>query len=122
MAFASKLAVLLSDDSSSIHQQWLAELRQIVATSGGRISDAALTQQTTEFMRLLAAAAQGGNLSAAMPTKPSPLRDFLEDISRTRATQGFSFDETATFVFSLKRPLFDSLRRLYKGSPKTSGR
>lgn len=114
MAFASKLGLLLSDDSSSIHQQWLNELRQIVATGGGRISEAALHQQTTEFMRLLAAATQGGNLASAMPAKPSPLRDFLEEVSRSRAVQGFSFDETATFIFSLKRPIFDSMRRLYK--------
>ena len=115
MAFASRLSVLLSEDASLIHQQWLAELRQIAAASGGRISDAALGQQTTEFMRLLSTAAQSGDLSQAMPTKPSALRDFLDDVSRSRAVQGFSFDETATFIFSLKRPIFESLRRLYQG-------
>ncbi|EIT67656.1 MULTISPECIES: STAS domain-containing protein [Hydrocarboniphaga] len=116
MAFASKLSLLLSGDtaSASIHQQWLAELRQNIATSGGRISEAALNQQTTEFLRLLAMATQGGNLSPAMPSKPSPLRDFLEEISRSRAVQGFSFDETATFIFSLKRPLFAALRAAYQ--------
>ena len=38
-------------------------------------------------------------------------RAFLEDLSRTRARQGFSPSETATFVFSLKQPLFARLRQ-----------
>jgi rsbT co-antagonist protein RsbR len=35
------------------------------------------------------------------------VKDNLAEISRTRALQGFSPSETATFVFSLKQPLFD---------------
>jgi rsbT co-antagonist protein RsbR len=35
---------------------------------------------------------------------------FLARVSRTRAAQGFSSSETATFVFSLKQPLFIRLR------------
>nr|MDQ2668661.1 STAS domain-containing protein [Gemmatimonadota bacterium] len=35
---------------------------------------------------------------------------FLADLSRTRARQGFSPSETASFVFALKRPLFAMLR------------
>jgi rsbT co-antagonist protein RsbR len=36
-----------------------------------------------------------------------PTKRLLEEISRSRALQGFSPSETATFVFSLKQPLFD---------------
>jgi rsbT co-antagonist protein RsbR len=35
----------------------------------------------------------------------------LADLSRSRAAQGFSPSETATFVFSLKQPMLDMLRR-----------
>jgi rsbT co-antagonist protein RsbR len=35
----------------------------------------------------------------------------LEDLSRSRALQGFSPSETATFIFSLKQPLFNALNR-----------
>jgi rsbT co-antagonist protein RsbR len=41
----------------------------------------------------------------------TPVREFLAAISGTRAIQGFSPVETATFVFSLKQPLFTRLRR-----------
>jgi len=40
----------------------------------------------------------------------SKVRDLLTEISTSRATQGFSPTETATFVFSLKHPLFARLR------------
>jgi len=35
----------------------------------------------------------------------------LTDLSRSRGVQGFSPSETASFVFSFKKPLFDRLRR-----------
>ena len=38
------------------------------------------------------------------------VRQLLEEISRSRARQGFSPSETATFVFSFKQPLFTRLR------------
>ena len=38
------------------------------------------------------------------------VRELLTDLSRTRATRGFTPTETATFVFSLKEPLFAALR------------
>jgi rsbT co-antagonist protein RsbR len=40
-----------------------------------------------------------------------PVRDLLGDFSRARAQQGFSPTETAAFVFSFKKPLFDVLRK-----------
>jgi rsbT co-antagonist protein RsbR len=40
-------------------------------------------------------------------------REFLAGVSRARANQGFSPSETATFVFSLKLPLFAKLRQEY---------
>jgi rsbT co-antagonist protein RsbR len=39
------------------------------------------------------------------------VREFLAELSRSRARQGFSPSETATFVFSLKQPLLAELRK-----------
>jgi rsbT co-antagonist protein RsbR len=41
----------------------------------------------------------------------APIKNLLSDISRSRALQGFSPVETATFVFSLKQALFNVLNR-----------
>jgi rsbT co-antagonist protein RsbR len=56
-----------------------------------------------------------GGADVANPAYTS-LRDFLGDVSRSRALQGFSPRETATFVFSLKQPLFNAMNR-DKGLP-----
>jgi len=42
------------------------------------------------------------------------VRELLEDFSRSRAVQGFTPSQTATFVFSLKEPLFTLLRHEIK--------
>jgi rsbT co-antagonist protein RsbR len=44
-------------------------------------------------------------------------RDLLADITQTRTRQGFSPSETATFVFSLKQPLFERLRAEFERDP-----
>jgi rsbT co-antagonist protein RsbR len=107
MADASKLAELVTKEESAVAADWMAALE----TSGGdtRISRPELKAQTAELMRLVAQALPNGrNIEA-----PSwaPVRTFLEEVSRSRAVQGFTSAETATFVFSLKRALFDALRR-----------
>jgi rsbT co-antagonist protein RsbR len=51
--------------------------------------------------------------SRSTPRTGSGAREFLTDISKTRARQGFTPSETATFVFSLKQPLFERIRTAY---------
>ncbi len=41
----------------------------------------------------------------------APLREMLGELSRSRAIQGFTSSETATFVFSFKQPFFTRLRQ-----------
>ena len=53
--------------------------------------------------------AAGGGADLASPAW-TDVRDVIEEIARERARQGFSPSETAIFVFSLKRPIFDRLR------------
>ena len=64
-----------------------------------------------EFLSLLQSAVQSGNLSDMDRPEWRPMRDFLEGFSRSRVAQGFSSDQTAMFVFSFKRPLFDRLQK-----------
>src|SRR5271155_5188601 len=67
-----------------------------------RISDSELSGQLREFLTLFeVAVASGNNVENAQWT---PVRDFLDSISRSRAQQGFTSDETASFIFSFKKP------------------
>jgi rsbT co-antagonist protein RsbR len=69
-----------------------------------------LREQSREFLVLMQAATEGGSLTQIDGSNWAATRDFLNRASRTRAQQGFSPSETATFVFSLKQPLFNRLR------------
>jgi rsbT co-antagonist protein RsbR len=93
-----------------IQEQWLRRLAATVsADSGGRISTEELATQTEEFLELLAAALRGNSGDVDSPAF-KPVREFLETVSASRAQQGFTSAETATFVFSFKQPLFEQLR------------
>ena len=46
-----------------------------------------------------------------MPPNLCGFKELLQEISASRARQGFSPSETATFVLSLKQPLFNALRK-----------
>jgi len=61
------------------------------------------------FQGLQDGLAKGGN-DAHNPAY-GPAKQMLADISRSRALQGFSSSETASFIFSLKQPLFNTLNR-----------
>jgi rsbT co-antagonist protein RsbR len=69
-----------------------------------------LREQSREFLTLVQTATDGGSLTQIDGSHWAAARDFLTRVSRTRAQQGFSPSETATFVLSLKQPLFNRLR------------
>src|SRR5215207_1783947 len=69
-----------------------------------------LRAQSNEFVTLLTEALKSGHTRIASQDWEAT-REFLSDMSRTRALQGFSPTETGTFVLSLKQPLFSHLRK-----------
>jgi rsbT co-antagonist protein RsbR len=64
---------------------------------------------------------ESGNLNDIASSAWAPVRDFLAEISRTRARQGFTATETATFILSLKLPLFARLRQEYANDAAALG-
>jgi rsbT co-antagonist protein RsbR len=77
------------------------------------LREAELRDQMSEFLGMLVQTVPGG--TSVRDASWRVVRDFLTSISRSRAQQGFSPRETALFVFALKRPLFDAVRRRVKG-------
>jgi rsbT co-antagonist protein RsbR len=72
----------------------------------------------TESDRLLGALIDAWTKDPAGDTSGNAwesVRAHLEDLSRSRATDGFTPSETATFVLSLKQPMFDVLRDVSEG-------
>jgi rsbT co-antagonist protein RsbR len=79
---------------------------------------AELEEQSRALLQALAQALQTGDAADIKGTSWQAVRDFLRSVSHSRARQGFSPSETATFVFSLKEALFARLQRdLSKDAP-----
>jgi rsbT co-antagonist protein RsbR len=111
MASSNTLAKILDTRAAEVRSDWLKDLAKAVGKSGqGRISREEIEQQASQFLQLLAVAAKGKHADDLSDAASRPLRDFLDTISKARVQQGFSSPETAAFIFSLKRPLFEALR------------
>ena len=103
-----RLHETLSRHESDLLREWMRE--QLQTLRSGLIREEDLRQQSTEFLRLLLEALRSGEETDITGAKWADVRSFLAKISASRAVQGFSPSQTATFVFSLKQPIFTRLR------------
>ncbi|UOA07888.1 STAS domain-containing protein [Methylobacter sp. S3L5C] len=99
------------DHQEEIIDEWLHEQFAALSARQDLISELDLRRQSIEFLTLFTSACSIGNLTDITKPEWRPVLDFLVSVSRSRAIQGFSPSETATFVFSLKQPLFARLRQ-----------
>ena len=110
----SKWAKVLAKDSEALVKDWQREQKAAISARPDLMTDSELRRESVEFLDLLLAAVDDG-ASADISAEPwAASREFLGDISRSRATQGFSPTETAAFVFSLKQPAFALLQAKLK--------
>jgi rsbT co-antagonist protein RsbR len=75
------------------------------------IPEAELREQSREFLHRVREAAARGGVSDIDTPAWEPVRELLRELSTERARRGFTPTETASFVFSLKEPLFARLRQ-----------
>jgi rsbT co-antagonist protein RsbR len=85
---------------------WTKKLKDSGGHGSGRVGDAELDEQCRGFLAALRGAIAHHGTSDIDGEGYEPVRELLSDMSQTRALQGFSPSETATFVFMLKDPLF----------------
>jgi rsbT co-antagonist protein RsbR len=112
MASSGMIASVLKKRAKQLQTDWLTDLNtsSVDAVAKNRVSPQELEQQGAQFLQLLSAAMDGKQAIDLNAAQAKPLREFLEGLSRSRAQQGFSSGETATFIFSFKRPLFQALK------------
>jgi rsbT co-antagonist protein RsbR len=108
---SSSLSAALQSRRRELLVQWIEQLEHSSPSAKGRLSAADLKAQAKDFLDVLASAAQTQDSNDIATPGWQPVRAFLEDLSRQRVLAGFSSDETATFIFSLKRPIFETLKQ-----------
>jgi rsbT co-antagonist protein RsbR len=106
----SVIEVVLRERGAELLEAWIAAQLSAPGVRTDLISERELRVESDRFLTALADAAAA---DSATPDVAGPdwagVRDLLTELSRTRATQGFSPTETATFIFSFKQPLFKEL-------------
>src|SRR5215471_6704185 len=116
-ADVSTVATLVASNEQTILPEWIELQKKAGTLQTGRITEGELSSQSREFLHLLRdGLAKGANDVANAAYMPA--KDMLGNLSRSRALQGFTPSETATFIFSLKQPLFALMRRELEGEPK----
>jgi rsbT co-antagonist protein RsbR len=110
---AQRLSTLITQHESSILAAWTAEL----GSKTFRSDEASVQRHTRQFLALLPAAIATGGTEDINHRNWDEVRNLLNEISAQRAKQGSTPNETATFVFSLKQPLFTLLRTELAAEP-----
>jgi rsbT co-antagonist protein RsbR len=112
----TRLGELLKKHKKALASDWIAAMTAEGAGPNSRVSSEQIEGQATEFLTLLA---DNARLDVSDLSRPEwgPMHAFLDDLSRVRAEQGFTSEQTATFIFSFKQPLFARLRKEHEDEP-----
>ena len=106
----TRLAEVIQQHEQDVLSDWVARQKESVATRRDLMNESELRRQSQDLLSAFIAAAESGS-DDVHSASWRPVLELLAHICETRAVQGFNSSEIATFVFSLKRPLFDQLRK-----------
>ena len=106
----NELVEIISKNEEQVRAEWVRDMGKAVQ----RIDLISKTELEEQCRSILGAVLSGLRVSG--PTDISAAgwntaRDLLQEISMSRARQGFSPADVATFILSLKRPVFAAIRR-----------
>src|SRR5215207_896873 len=102
----SRIPSILHTYEEELLEEWTQEQLASDTWHPDLLTESELRQQSAEFLGALRQAAESDNLTDIMTPQWSEVREILTDLSLSRVQQGFTPSETATFIFSLKQPLF----------------
>ena len=105
----------LKKSQSGLTAKWLSSLEASGATRNIKEED--LKLQADDFLRLVISVAEKGSHQSLGGSDWDEIRLFLEKLSHSRALSGQDSQQTASFIFSLKGPLFAMLQSEYEDSP-----
>jgi rsbT co-antagonist protein RsbR len=103
------IATLIEKQQKKLLDDWMVCQRRDGAFRG-RQKEADVTDQAKRFLAALREGVEKGRFEDITTPEWASTRDVLDEVTRTRVAEGSSPSETATFVFSLKEPLFALLR------------
>ena len=104
----SRLPQILKQREPEILSEWV----RLQLQEGGRRDDRQLREESRELLAIFAATLQRGADPEALNSPDwSEVRALLERLTQSQLNLGLRASEVATFIFSLKQPIFEVLRR-----------
>src|SRR5882672_8593175 len=112
----SKLPEIINKHEEQLRTDWLKQMGNAVRRAD-LMSDDEMKSQSRGLLAGIAGAAKSGDITNLDGAAWATVRETLTSISASRAKQGFTPSETATFVLSLKQPLFSAIRKELSATP-----
>ncbi|MCQ4310824.1 STAS domain-containing protein [Pseudomonas stutzeri] len=106
---------VIASKQSELLDKWTSELESSGQYRTVKVED--LRQQTVDFIRFLIAGAGRTNSGDVRDASWDEMRLFLEKLSHSRVQLGFDSQQTAGFIFSIKRTLMPLLQEEYADEP-----
>jgi rsbT co-antagonist protein RsbR len=106
----SDLAEIISGNEDQIRAEWIRDMSKSVVRTD-LISRTEVEEQSKTLLQAIVAGVKAGGVSDITGPGWTGAREILQDLSASRARQGFSPSEVAMFILSLKQPLFGAIRR-----------
>src|SRR4051812_45062681 len=106
----ARLHDLIARHEADLQAEWAKAISSAGSAREDLMKPEELRAQCSDLLRRLRQALKHGGSHDLKGPEWKEVREMLEGVSRTRASQGFTPSETANFVFSLKEPLFQRLR------------
>jgi rsbT co-antagonist protein RsbR len=110
MPVVSRTAELIQKHEGEILQDWVQAQMTAATARPDLMQKAELEEQSRTMLQGFRQALASGGASDIRGSAWQEVRDLLASISQSRARQGFSPSETATFVLSIKEPIFSRLQ------------
>jgi rsbT co-antagonist protein RsbR len=116
MATTGQLAKTLTENQDTLLEVWMGGMLSRMVRRD-KAAEGEIRQQAGRFIPALAKAVDKTEAYDFDSAAFAEVRQQLAEISAARVRQGFSPTETATFIFSLKEPLFALLRTALAADP-----
>lgn len=113
----SKLPDMIRRHQHDLQAAWLQQMSAATRRSD-LMKDAEAQNQARDFLAALAEGLRNGSLTDIDTPAWENVRELLRSISSSRAVQGFTPSETATFILAFKQPLFQVVRKELGGNPE----
>jgi rsbT co-antagonist protein RsbR len=112
------LTGIWNSDAPAILAAWREQQGNGFSNRRTSISDPEVKEQSERFLHEFLEAFHSARTQDVRGAEWARVREVLADVAARRARGGFSAGETASFVFSLKRPLLERLHKQFDKQPE----